>query len=318
MIDRLNCWFKPSCYTKAIVIVAALFVLNACSTFGLSSKSASPAGSFASSPTCKNNPFLQKYDCSFDRIDQAARSGDPDAQYALGYLYFYGVGTHQDTHAGQVWIEKAAAQGQPLAVRAQRLMSQNGYTSISSGGGSGRAYRDNSTDVEALNSNKSQQTIGSVLPGYSKKSNSGQTASDTSTTNSSNDTGAAANADTSANDANTTPTAGLSSNTKQPLTPGEQHLLATNSNYYTIQLMGSHNPRALEDFVKQNGLSGAFYYSMSAHDGNWYNLIYGTYPSKQSASAAVSKLPASVQKLHPWIKPMRVVQQQIKAKSGHA
>ncbi len=81
------------------------------------------AASFASSTVCADNPFLQKYQCSFMRVEQAARSGDPDAQYALGYLYYYGIGTTQDRQAGLVWIRKAAAQGQSVAQEALRTLA---------------------------------------------------------------------------------------------------------------------------------------------------------------------------------------------------
>ena len=81
------------------------------------------AASFASSTVCADNPFLQKYKCSFMQVEQAARSGDPDAQYALGYLYYYGIGTTQDRQAGLVWIRKAAAQGQSVAQEALRTLA---------------------------------------------------------------------------------------------------------------------------------------------------------------------------------------------------
>ncbi len=84
-----------------------------------------PSSSFASSSICTSNTFLQKYQCSFTQISQAARSGDPDAQYALGYLYYYGIGTTQDRQTGLVWIRKAASQGQPVAQQALKALSTN-------------------------------------------------------------------------------------------------------------------------------------------------------------------------------------------------
>lgn len=84
-----------------------------------------PSSSFASSSVCSNNAFLQKYQCSSTLISQAARSGDPDAQYALGYLYYYGIGVTQDRQTGLVWIRKAASQGQPVAQQALKALSAN-------------------------------------------------------------------------------------------------------------------------------------------------------------------------------------------------
>lgn len=40
-----------------------------------------------------------------------AYEGVDQAQYAVGYLYYYGYGVAQDTEVAYFWIEKAAAQG---------------------------------------------------------------------------------------------------------------------------------------------------------------------------------------------------------------
>jgi Sel1 repeat len=118
--------------TKRIAISAILLLsLNGCSSTKETSSGMQPlegaapgtSKSFSSSAVCADNPFLQKYQCSFSRIEQAARSGDPDAQYALGYLYYYGVGTTQDRQTGLMWIRKAAAQGQTVAQEALRALS---------------------------------------------------------------------------------------------------------------------------------------------------------------------------------------------------
>src|SRR5262245_5041820 len=71
---------------------------------------------------CASNQYLQKFDCDFERIESDAAKGDPDAQYALGYLYYYGIYTYRDPQTGALWIGRAAAQGQPLAKTAQQVM----------------------------------------------------------------------------------------------------------------------------------------------------------------------------------------------------
>ena len=101
-------------------LLATVFVIAGCSK-----KSAGQAGaqSFKGTAACSNNAFLQKYDCSLSQIEAAAEAGDPDAQYALGYMYFYGIGTVQDTKAAQLWIRRAAVQGQPLAIKATNILN---------------------------------------------------------------------------------------------------------------------------------------------------------------------------------------------------
>lgn len=47
-----------------------------------------------------------------------ACNGNVVAQYALGYMYYYGFGVAQDTDVGYFWIKLSADQGYPPAVRA--------------------------------------------------------------------------------------------------------------------------------------------------------------------------------------------------------
>ncbi|MCS4503444.1 hypothetical protein KBTX_02688 [wastewater metagenome] len=49
---------------------------------------------------------------------QAARAGNPRAQYALGYMYYYGQGVVADSGQAVQWIRRAARAGDPLAVEA--------------------------------------------------------------------------------------------------------------------------------------------------------------------------------------------------------
>ncbi len=62
-------------------------------------------------------------DLSLDELQQAAESGDPDAQYALGYLYFYGKTVTQNTQTGLNWIKRAAVQSQAQAIQALNILS---------------------------------------------------------------------------------------------------------------------------------------------------------------------------------------------------
>lgn len=69
---------------------------------------------------------------SFDQVQQAAIQGDPDAEYALGYMYYYGNGTTRDQKSAMDWIGKAAAQGQPEAIKALKLLGQSDNSNANS------------------------------------------------------------------------------------------------------------------------------------------------------------------------------------------
>lgn len=55
------------------------------------------------------------YKASVRRLLPLACEGDPQAQYALGYVYYYGYGVPQDIESGRFWIQRSAAQHYPPA-----------------------------------------------------------------------------------------------------------------------------------------------------------------------------------------------------------
>lgn len=174
---------------KLLPIVLLGLLLASCAKFHNSSQKNNPAA-------CSGNVFLARYGCSLTRVEAAAQSGNPDAQYALGYMYYYGIGTVRDPQTARLWIKKAAAQGQPLAIRASRLMSQGVHlNSMSSShsnyyGGSGTTRQNSRSpslyqkkeDVSSMNAKTSGQSVKQVLPNYGKgKSASTPSASTTAT-----------------------------------------------------------------------------------------------------------------------------------------
>lgn len=77
-----------------------------------------------SADKCKQYSFLQPYGCSILTLEQNAENGDINAAYILGYVYYYGLGTPTDSASGKLWIEKAANEGQPQAVKAMALIQR--------------------------------------------------------------------------------------------------------------------------------------------------------------------------------------------------
>lgn len=52
-----------------------------------------------------------------------AANGNAEAEYAVGYLYYYGYGTTQDIDTGNFWIKRAADQHFQPAIDALKLMN---------------------------------------------------------------------------------------------------------------------------------------------------------------------------------------------------
>jgi TPR repeat protein len=63
------------------------------------------------------------YSTAFEQLKPLAEQGNADAQYALGYMYYYGKGTPINLPLARKWIKAAAAQGQPDASTALGMLS---------------------------------------------------------------------------------------------------------------------------------------------------------------------------------------------------
>lgn len=69
---------------------------------------------------------LEDYRKAFIRLKPEAQKGQPDAQYAVGYMYYYGKGVVEDRKKAWFWINAAANLGQPEAKEAIRILSKGG------------------------------------------------------------------------------------------------------------------------------------------------------------------------------------------------
>jgi TPR repeat protein len=68
---------------------------------------------------------LKNYQVAFEMLQPLAHEGDRDAQYALGYMYFYGIGIPQDTIKGRELIQAAAEKNQRMALKAIDIIAQH-------------------------------------------------------------------------------------------------------------------------------------------------------------------------------------------------
>lgn len=96
---------------------------------------------------------------------------------------------------------------------------------------------------------------------------------------------------------------------KQPVTQPATPLQRTpvdwfaqqNPAHFTLQLLGSHARETVESFRRQHRLDKDAAVVTTRHEGSaWYVLVYGSYPDKDRARAAVAGLPAPLQQARPW------------------
>lgn len=69
-----------------------------------------------------NSFRAQDYRQAFIRLKPEAEKGQPDAQYAIGYMYYYGQGVIENRKEAWMWIHQAARVGQPEAIEAVSIL----------------------------------------------------------------------------------------------------------------------------------------------------------------------------------------------------
>lgn len=290
-----------------------------------SEKSGSGSQSFKGSAACSNNAFLRKYNCSLSKIEAAAQRGDPDAQYALGYMYFYGIGTVRDPKAAKLWINRAAAQGQPLAVKASGMLRHEKYPAPAKAKTKGRSRRGSKVkktgpaagkhvtkyhrvDVNKANERTPDKNLESHLPNYKNQKKS-DSAGDKDSNNAAPPISQKKRNRLLAS--NRTRSQAISAGA-QSFTMEEQHLLQAPGNY-TLQLIATANLKSIQSFIKRNHLEGRVQYYRAQHNGStWYMLVYGNFVTRAQAKQAASELPRAMQSLHPWVKSLKTVKKQIR------
>lgn len=285
--------------------------------------------------TCSNNPYLMKYDCSITRIQEAAENGSADAQYALGYMYYYGIDTVKDRQTAELWIQRSAAQGQPLAKKAWSLINSGAtFTDLhraasepspATRGVGDTIVQQESVDVNKMNSVVPSAPITSELPAYQAAPSDNQSTTSNSTTYT---PPLSENHPKSINDprlsshshpvvASITKDAAATATSPAVTTPVK--VASNTQGEYTIQLMGSDQLSDVKAFTSAHHLGNkAHYYRTQMHGKSWYMLTYGQYPTATQAEAALQKLPENLQNHHPWVKAFATVQKEVQMQKLNA
>lgn len=68
---------------------------------------------------------IQDYRQAFIRLRPAAEKGAPEAQYAVGYMYYYGQGVIENRQKAWYWITAAAKNGNVDAQKAMEILGKN-------------------------------------------------------------------------------------------------------------------------------------------------------------------------------------------------
>lgn len=104
---------------KLVLAVLMTFSLFACATMPAGVKSPAVASELAQGKRDFESGYYKR---AMHLMLPLACDGVPEAQYAVGYMYYYGYGVAQDTDVGYFWIKRSADKGYMPAVKALQVM----------------------------------------------------------------------------------------------------------------------------------------------------------------------------------------------------
>ena len=199
-------------------------------------------------------------------FEPLAVKGHSQAQYTLGYLYYYGLGIAQNSEVGKKWISSSAAKGNQRALKALELISKE-------------EAKIKEKKVDEVEKTESDTPITIVEPPVE-----------------------VAAAQLPSTPSKPAPTVQLVESKSDETKPTEW-VFEQPPGSYTIQLTSLTNEAAAQDFLANNSLDGATklisYYSQGSRR---YGIIYGSFPTYTEAKEALAKLPHSLANASPWIR----------------
>lgn len=110
---------------KKLLILFCACLITGCATHSNpTTKGLSPAGM---SELAQGQRYFEAgyYKSAMQKLLPIATDGNATAQYAVGYMYYYGQGVAQDTNIGYFWIKRSADQHYQPAVDALKTIARD-------------------------------------------------------------------------------------------------------------------------------------------------------------------------------------------------
>jgi septal ring-binding cell division protein DamX len=212
------------------------------------------------------------YKDAFHQLLPVAAQGKPEAQYAVGYMYYYGYGVPEDTESGTFWMTKAADQNYPPAIRALQIIHHPTPDAESFV----PARQDSAVEQrrDALLQNMREQRESYIIKPQKMSA-----------------------LEPEPNPEEPVVKMASSVEEKQEVTNPEP------PRKYALQLYGSYHLDAVKDLQSQLRLKNTGHIYQTTHDGKgWYVLTFGNFITAHEASATQKNLPTELKNMHPWVR----------------
>jgi len=101
------------------------------------------------------------------------------------------------------------------------------------------------------------------------------------------------------------------------IAPSENVLLSWESSGYTLQMTGARSKQSALEFIAAQSDPSKFHHFETIYKGlPWHVVVYGQYPNRDIANAAIRKLPKTLQNVKPWARSVQGVQLDIRKKKS--
>ena len=208
------------------------------------------------------------YSDAFEHLLPVAKTGRPEAEYAVGYMYYYGYGVQRDAVAGRFWIERAAAQHYALANQALDRMNHP-------------TPENGASDTTGL---VASGIKGEVVPSEAYTETPGPSAP------------------------KALPKPKKKPILKSPAVVSHKttHACVEPPARYVLQLYGSWQLESARQFANEQKFTRPVRACRTLRDGkDWYILVTGLFATMEEAREAKAALPRAMKALNPWIRPAR-------------
>jgi len=92
-----------------------------------------------------------------------------------------------------------------------------------------------------------------------------------------------------------------------------QRILDYQPQNYTLQLLGSYSETSAQTFIEENTDSAGYaYFETRFQDRPWFVVVFGSFPDRNAATAAIATLPAAQQALEPWARLLGGIQEDVR------
>jgi septal ring-binding cell division protein DamX len=250
-----------------------------------------------------------------------AMQGNAEAQYALGYMYFYGRGVRQDRYRAVAWFRDASRLGHHNAGKALAMAEEQlRFAAVPPVSKSAVAQVTDKRIIISEIEPTAATTDAEQRPGAVQVQTPGRSAEATvvkgrvviteptpapimTTTESAPEAEAVAPKQKVPPQAPEHVAPGLIKASIGP-DPSAPKKSAERPPRYTLQLLGSRSKADLVALVREHGLdaSQAHYYAGEHAGGTWYRLFYGGYATVAEARAMLKALPSSLARHKPWVR----------------